>query len=83
VPPSTPAEAVSASLTPSVSSPAPPVSGDGPTTPSDLPGPLAGVDDFLYQLQDIDLNAIGGTAYDLVIIDYSSGGGEDGAFSRE
>ena len=45
--------------------------------------PLSGVNDFLYQLQDIDLKAIGRTAYDLVIMDYSSNGGEDGEFSQE
>ena len=44
---------------------------------------LSGVNDFLYQLQDIDLRAIGRSAYDLVIIDYSSNGGEDGEFSQE
>ena len=43
----------------------------------------AQVNDFLYQLQDVDLADIGRTAYDLVIIDYSSDGGEDGEFSRE
>lgn len=34
--------------------------------------PLLGVDDFLYQLQDLDLEAAGMSAYDLVIMDYSS-----------
>ena len=51
-------------------------------TPSS-PDPLSGVNDFLYQLQDIDLKAVGKTAYDLVIMDYSSSGGEDGRFSQE
>jgi len=35
---------------------------------------LAQVDDFLYQLQGMDLDAIGETAYDLVVIDYSRDG---------
>ena len=43
---------------------------------------LAQVNDFLYQLQDVDLADIGRTAYDLVIIDYSSTGGEHGEFNR-
>ena len=45
--------------------------------------PLLEVNDFLYQLQSIDLRAIGATAYDLVIMDYSSTGDEDGEFSQE
>lgn len=45
------------------------------------PPPLAGVDDFLYQLQNLDLAAAGVTAYDLVVMDYSSDGGEAGEWS--
>lgn len=45
------------------------------------PPDLAAVDDFLYQLQDIDLTAIGATAYDLVVMDYSSDGGPAGEFT--
>jgi len=45
------------------------------------PSGLTAVNDFLYQLQNIDLAAIGNTAYDLVIIDYSADGSDDGAFS--
>lgn len=41
-----------------------------------LPPPLTSrwrqVNDFLYQLQNVDLQAIGRTKYDLVVIDYSS-----------
>lgn len=44
------------------------------------PGLLT-VDDFLYQLQNLNLPAIGNTAYDLVIMDYSSDGGESGEFT--
>lgn len=39
------------------------------------------VNDFLYQLQDIDLEAIGETAYDLVVIDYSLDGTDETAFT--
>jgi cysteinyl-tRNA synthetase len=42
---------------------------------------LSAVDDFLYQLQDLDLSAIGATAYDLVIMDYSEDGSEAGEFA--
>ncbi len=45
------------------------------------PSKLVSVNDFLYQLQNIDLTAIGKTAYDLVIIDYSADDGDEGAFS--
>jgi len=43
--------------------------------------PRLPVNDFLYQLQDIDLEAIGETAYDLVVIDYSADGTDDTAFT--
>ncbi len=42
---------------------------------------LGDVNDFLYQLQNISLTAIGETAYDLVIMDYSADGTEAGEFS--
>ncbi len=54
-----------------------PLTPKGPTGP---PG-LSAVNDFLYQLQNLDLVAIGATAYDLVIMDYSADGGEAGEFS--
>ena len=43
--------------------------------------PLATVNDFVYQLQDLDLVAIGSTAYDLVVMDYSADGTEAGEFT--
>lgn len=43
--------------------------------------PRLPVNDFLYQLQNIDLEAIGETAYDLVVIDYAADGTEDTAFT--
>ncbi len=41
------------------------------------------INDFTYQLQEIDLDAIGDTKFDLVVIDYSSDGSESGRFSTE
>ena len=54
-----------------------------PVGPTPSPSPLAGVNDFLYQLQDLDLDAVGATAYDLVVMDYSSDGRETGEFTGE
>jgi len=51
-----------------------------------VPSPIANeriIDSFLYQLQGIDLAAIGRTCYDLIIIDYSADGGQDGAFTAD
>ena len=45
--------------------------------------PLAPINDFVYQLQNMDLNAIGNTEFDLVVIDYSSDGSGDGRFTAE
>jgi len=42
---------------------------------------LSTVDDFLYQLQGLDLAAIGDTAYDLVVMDYSADGDDETAFT--
>ena len=42
---------------------------------------LAAVNDFLYQLQDLDLEAIGAVAYDLVVMDYSTDGSGDETFT--
>ncbi|MCZ7568566.1 MAG: endo alpha-1,4 polygalactosaminidase [Ardenticatenaceae bacterium] len=42
---------------------------------------LSAVNDFLYQLQNLDLAAIGATAYDLVVMDSSADGTEEGEFS--
>ena len=41
------------------------------------------MNDFVYQLQNIDLNAIGDTKFDLVVIDYSVDGSESGEFTVE
>jgi cysteinyl-tRNA synthetase len=39
------------------------------------------VNDFLYQLQNLDLDAVGDTAYDLVVMDYSAEGDDESAYS--
>jgi len=44
---------------------------------------LDSVSDFVYQLQNIDLSAIGETKFDLVVMDYSQSGGEDTRFTAE
>jgi len=70
---------------PPVTTPASPAS-DGLVPRAYLPlvcKPLAfaGVNDFLYQLQNLDLVAIGCTAYDLVVMDYSADGSAAGEFT--
>lgn len=52
-----------------------------PVSP-ELPS-LNDVNDFVYQLQNIDLNEIGNTKFDLVIIDYSRDGRDGGRFSYD
>lgn len=42
---------------------------------------LASVNDFLYQLQAMDLSAMGATAYDLVVMDYAADGDEATEFT--
>ncbi len=44
-------------------------------------GRMSAVNDFLYQLQNLDLVAIGETAYDLIVMDYAAEGGDDTAFT--
>jgi cysteinyl-tRNA synthetase len=41
------------------------------------------INDFLFQLQNLDLEAIGATAYDLVVIDYSADGSDEQAFTAD
>lgn len=55
------------------------------TTPPDSPvaRDWGSVDDFAYLLQDIDLEALGETMFDLVIIDYYSDGNEETRFTHE
>lgn len=45
------------------------------------PTKLLTVTNFLYQLDNIDLTSIGNTAFDLVIVDYSSTGDNSGEFT--
>ena len=44
------------------------------STSAALAAKLSGVNDFLYQLQDLELEAVGASGYDLVIMDYSADG---------
>ncbi|MCU0613245.1 MAG: endo alpha-1,4 polygalactosaminidase [Candidatus Eisenbacteria bacterium] len=39
------------------------------------------IDDFVYQLQDVSLDAIGATRFDLVIMDYSADGSDETRFT--
>ncbi|RLC89694.1 MAG: hypothetical protein DRI77_15475 [Chloroflexi bacterium] len=45
-----------------------------------LPG-LPAVNDFLYQLQNLNLTDVGNTAYDLVVMDYAADGDDATAFT--
>lgn len=42
-----------------------------------------GTNDWLYQLQNYDLASLGATAFDLIVMDYSSDGSEEGEFTAE
>ncbi|MBI4392611.1 MAG: endo alpha-1,4 polygalactosaminidase [Euryarchaeota archaeon] len=44
--------------------------------------PWGDVDDFAYQLQDLDLVQIGASRFDLVVIDYSRDGTDPGRFTH-
>jgi cysteinyl-tRNA synthetase len=44
---------------------------------------LRAVNDFLYQLQELDLEAVGSSAYDLIVMDYSADGTEGEVYTRE
>ena len=46
-----------------------------------LEAPLEGIDDWHYQLQNQNLVTLRDGAYDLLVMDYSSTGGEDGEYS--
>ena len=82
-PTATPVGDRSASPTPSPTLPPRTKMDEGRKSATERERSLSQVNDFLYQLQDIDLTAIGNTAYDLVIIDYSSDGSKAGEFSHE
>ncbi len=53
---------------------------EAPTSPSIS---LEEVNDFLYQLQNLNLTLIGNTKFDLVIMDYSQDGSEAGRFTAQ
>jgi len=44
---------------------------------------LSSIDNWLYQLQEIDVNAVGETGFDLIVIDYSQDGDEETRFTRD
>jgi len=53
------------------------------TTPPPIPMRVITVHDFLYQLQNLDLEAIGQTGYDLIVMDYSAAGDDETAFTAD
>ena len=65
-------------------SPPPPLTATLPAaTPPSPPTPAIAIRNFLYQLQNLDLKAIGQTGYDLVVMDYSADGDDETAFTAE
>ncbi|OGD72336.1 MAG: hypothetical protein A2Y64_00505 [Candidatus Coatesbacteria bacterium RBG_13_66_14] len=54
---------------------------DGPTGSGGFD--LAEVNDFTYQLQKVDLGELGASAFDLVVMDYSSDGTEEGEWTPD
>ncbi|EKD76745.1 MAG: hypothetical protein ACD_43C00005G0001, partial [uncultured bacterium] len=42
-----------------------------------------GVDSWVYQLQNADINDLSNTTYDVVVIDYAKDGTDDTAYTRE
>jgi len=51
------------------------------TAPPPIPTQVTAIHDFLYQLQNLDLEAIGQTGYDLIVMDYSAAGDDETAFT--
>jgi cysteinyl-tRNA synthetase, unknown class len=45
------------------------------------PQAFAGVNDFAYQLQDVDLTQLGASRFDMVVMDFSSDGSEAGRYT--
>ncbi len=56
---------------------------DGDDDTSERSDLIAAVENWAYQLQNIDPDAIGASNYDLVVIDYSADGSDDEAFSAD
>jgi len=46
-------------------------------------GTPSSIDSWLYQLQEVDVDAVGETGFDLVVIDYSQDGDEETRFTRD
>jgi len=53
------------------------------TAPPPIPTQVTAIHDFLYQLQNLDLEAIGQTGYDLIVMDYSAAGDDETAFTAD
>jgi cysteinyl-tRNA synthetase len=73
-------EANAPAPTATASAPSPTPAGQGN---ADRMERLRAVNDFLYQLQELDLEAVGGSAYDLIVMDYSADGTEGEMYTRE
>jgi len=59
-----------------------PAAAPPPSPPAGLPAPgWSAVDDFAYQLQNIDLAELGDSRFDLLVIDYSADGSHETRFS--
>lgn len=56
---------------------------DGDSAGDDADVALADVASFVYQLQNIDVGEIGGSAFDLAVVDYSADGSDETAFSAD
>ena len=58
-----------------------PAAAESPTVAVSVSSDLSQINDFLYQLQDLDLDAVGEGRYDLVIMDYAADGTGDTEYS--
>ena len=59
----------------------PPVAAERPSGSAPVSSELSQINDFLYQLQDLDLKAVGESRYDLVVMDYAANGTADTEYS--
>jgi cysteinyl-tRNA synthetase len=57
--------------------------GDDPFGARSAQASYAVPNDFVYQLQNVNLSAIGKTKFDLVVMDYSRDGSDERKFSAE
>ncbi len=59
------------------------VANETPSGSAPVPSELSRINDFLYQLQDLDLAAVGESRYDLVVMDYAADGTAATEYSAE